>query len=293
MRRAGALALLGALPLAAGCAGARDSVRIGSKNFTEALVLGELYAQTLERASVRVARRLDLGATPIAMNALRRGDIDLYPEYTGTALLNVLGLPPISDAPRAYETVARAYRERFGLVWLAPAPFDDSNALASTRALAAREGLRTLSEVSRAAPRLTLGTVPEFLQRDDGLPGLRRRYGGFRFKKIVQLDNGIKYQALALGSVDVVVAFTTDGEIAADRLVVFADDKHLFPAYQAAPVVRPDTLARFPQVAHALDALAPRLTTETMRELNLEVDGPLQREPADVAHEFLDRTHVA
>ncbi len=293
MRRAEALALVGALPFAAGCAAASDRVRVGSKNFTEALILGELYAQALERAAIPVARRLDLGATPIAMNALRRGDIDLYPEYTGTALLNVLGLPPISDPRRAYETVVRAYRERYGLVWLTPSPFDDSNALASTRALADRERLRTLSDVARAAPGLTLGTVPEFLQRDDGLPGLRRRYGGFRFKKIVQLDNGLKYQALALGSVDVVVAFTTDGEIAAQRLVVFADDKHLFPAYQAAPVVRPEALRRFAHAARALDALAPRLTTDAMRALNLEVDGPLQREPADVAHDFLDRTHVA
>lgn len=292
MNRGAALALLGALPLAAGCGGP-GAVRVGSKNFTEALILGELYAQALQRAGVPVARRLDLGATPIAMNALRRGDIDCYPEYTGTALLNVLGLPPISDARRAYETVARAYRERYGLVWLAPSPFDDSNALASTLATAARDRLRTLSDVARAAPRLTLGTVPEFLRRDDGLPGLRRLYGGFAFKRIVQLDNGIKYQALAHGDVDVVVAFTTDGEIAAQHLVVFDDDKHLFPAYQAAPVVRPEALRAFPRLAPALDALSPRLTTAAMRALNLEVDGPLQREPADVAHDFLDRTHVA
>jgi osmoprotectant transport system substrate-binding protein len=292
VRRRSALALLGAIPLGAAC-GTANAPRVGSKNFTEELLLGELYAQSLERAGMRVARRLDLGATPIAMNALRRGDIDCYPEYTGTALLNVLGMAPISDARRAYATVARAYRERFGLVWLAPAPFDDSNALASTAALAQRERLRTLSDVARAAPRLSLGTVPEFLQRDDGLPGLRRRYGGFRFKKIVQLDNGVKYQALAHGDVDVVVAFTTDGEIAAQHLTVFEDDKHLFPAYQAAPVVRPGALAAYPRLAPALNALAPRLTTVTMRALNLEVDGPLQREPADVAHEFLERTHVA
>ncbi|HZO95575.1 MAG TPA: glycine betaine ABC transporter substrate-binding protein [Candidatus Baltobacteraceae bacterium] len=292
MNRGAALALLGAVPLAASC-GARGAARTGSKNFTEELILGELYAQALERAGIAVARRLDLGATPIAMNALLRGDIDVYPEYTGTALLNVLGLAPISDARRAYDTVERAYRERFDLIWLDASPFDDSNALASTRALADRYRLRTLSEVSRAAPRLTLGTVPEFLRREDGLPGLRRRYGGFRFKRIVQLDNGLKYQALAHGDVDVVVAFTTDGEIAAEALIVFEDDKHLFPAYQAAPVARPQALRAFPKLAPALNALAPRLTTVAMRALNLQVDGPLQREPADVAHDFLERVHVA
>ncbi|HTW82650.1 MAG TPA: glycine betaine ABC transporter substrate-binding protein [Candidatus Sulfotelmatobacter sp.] len=285
--RRAALALLAAAPLT-GCGALGGSVRVGSKNFTEELLLGELYAQTLERHGVRVARRLDLGATAIAMLALQRGDIDLYPEYTGTALLDVLHQAPIADPRRAYATVARAYRERFGLTWLAPAPFDDSQALAATAATATRLHLRTLSDVARAAPQLVLGTVPEFLHRADGLPGLQRVYGGFRFRRVVQLDNGVKYDALMRGAVDVVVAFTTDGEIDADHLVVFVDDKRLFPAYQAAPVVRPAALAAHPPIAPALDALAPRLTTAVMRRLNRAVDGPAQREPADVAREFLD-----
>ena len=288
MRRARALSLLAAAPLG-GCA-LGDAFRVGSKNFTEALILGELYAQALAAAGIRVARRLNLGATPIAMTALQRGDIDVYPEYTGTALLNVLHLPPDSDAERGYRTVRDAYRKRFDLVWLAPSPFDNSNALAATQTVAQRYGLRTLSDVSRAAPRLRLGAVPEFLHRADGLPGLRARYGGFAFGRIVQLDNGVKYDALVRGDVDVVVAFTTDGAIDAQRLVVFGDDKHLFPAYQAAPVLRAQTVASRAEVVRALDALAPTLTTAAMRRLNQEVDGPRQREPADVAHDFL-RTH--
>jgi osmoprotectant transport system substrate-binding protein len=292
MTRAQALAFAAVAPLA-GCATFGGSPRVGSKNFTEALILGELYAQTLERNGMRVARRLDLGATAIAMNALRRGDIDLYAEYTGTALLGVLHLQPIADAARAYATVKAAYRERYGLVWLAPSPFNDAQALASRPQTASRLALRTLSDVARAAPQLVLGGPPEFLHRADGLPGLQARYGGFRFRHVVQLDNGVKYQALAHGDIDVVVAFTTDGEIDADRLVVFDDDRQLFPAYQAAPVVRPDALAAHPRLAPALDALAPLLTTTVMRRLNLEVDGPRQREPADVAHDFLERQHVA
>ena len=288
MRRARALALAAAAPLA-GCV-LGGALRVGSKNFTEALILGELYAQALASAGIRVARRLNLGATPIAMAALQRGDIDVYPEYTGTALLNVLHLPPISDAPLAYRTVRDAYRERFGLAWLAPSPFDNSNALAGTQAVARRYGLRTLSDVAHAAPSLRLGAVPEFLHRADGLPGLRAKYGGFAFKRIVQIDNGIKYDALVRGDVDVVVAFTTDGAIDADNLVVFDDDKHLFPAYQAAPVLRASTLEAHPSLARTLDALSAHLTTPAMRRLNQEVDGPHQREPADVAHDFL-RTH--
>ena len=289
LSRGAALAAFAAAPLA-GCAALSGSPRVGSKNFTEALILGELYAQTLEARGMRVARRLDLGATAIATTALRRGDIDLYAEYTGTALLEVLHLPPIADPARAYAAVRDAYRERFGLVWLAPSPFNDSQALASTARIAAAYALRTLSDVSRAAPKLVLGAVPEFLHRPDGLPGLRARYGGFAFRRIVQIDNGVKYDALVHGDVDVVIAFTTDGAIDEDRLVVFEDDKHLFPAYQAAPVVRADALAAHPALASALDALAPHLTTPVMRRLNLEVDGPLQREPADVAHEVLTRT---
>lgn len=289
LSRRAALGALAVAPLA-GCAALAGSPRVGSKNFTEALVLGELYAQTLERRGMRVARRLNLGATAIAMTALRRGDIDLYAEYTGTALLSVLHLPPISDPRRAYETVRDAFRARYGLVWLAPSPFNDSQALASTARTASAHGLRTLSDVARAAPSLVIGVPPEFLHRADGLPGLRTRYGGFAFRRIVQLDNGVKYDALAHGDVDVVVAFTTDGAIDQDRLVVFDDDKHLFPAYQAAPVVRPEALTAHPELAPALDALAPRLTTSVMRRLNLEVDGPRQREPADVAHEFLSRS---
>jgi osmoprotectant transport system substrate-binding protein len=286
LARAPFLALLGAAPLAS-CGALGGSPRVGSKNFTEALILGELYAQALERRGMHVARRLNLGATAIAMTALRRADIDLYPEYTGTALLEVLHLAPIAEPRRAYETVKRAFEERYGLVWLAPSPFNDAQALASRADTATKYGLRTLSDVARVAPRLSLGTPPEFLHRPDGLPGLQGRYGGFRFGRIVQLDNGVKYQALAHGDVDLVVAFTTDGAIDADRLVVFEDDKRLFPAYQAAPVVRRAALARHPQLAATLNALAPLLTTEAMRRLNLEVDGPLQREPADVAHDFL------
>lgn len=291
MRRARALALVAAAPLA-GCV-FDAALRVGSKNFTEALILGELYAQAIAGAGMRVARRLNLGATPIAMSALQRGDIDLYPEYTGTALLNVLHLPPLSDAQRAYRLVRDEYRKRYGLVWLTPSPFDNSNALAGTQAVAQRYGLRTLSDVSRKAPELRLGTVPEFLHRADGLPGLRQTYGGFAFKRIVQIDNGVKYDALVRGDVDVVVAFTTDGAIDADRLVVFEDDRHLFPAYQAAPVLRAATLDANPRLAGVLDALSPHLTTPAMRRLNQEVDGPLQREPADVAHDFLRAHRVA
>lgn len=284
--RAHALGTLAALSLAA-CGGSTPATAVGSKNFTEALLLGELYAQALAAAGLGVRRRLDLGGTDIAMAALRRGEIDLYPEYTGTALLVVLKAAPRASAAETFAFIKSEYERRYDLTWLDPAPMNDTQALATTAAVAARYNLRTLSDVAARAPQLRLGAVPEFVKRSDGLPGLQRAYGGFAFKEIRLVDFGLKYRALLAGDVDVVVAFGTDGAIGADKLVVLTDDKHLFPAYHVAPVVRRASLAARPQIAAALNPLAPLLTDSVMQALNEQIDGPQKREPADVAAEFL------
>jgi osmoprotectant transport system substrate-binding protein len=286
MKRSRLLLGLAAAPLAA-CARGDDTVKVGSKNFTESLLLGELYAQLLEHQGVRVRRRLDLGGTDIAMAALRRAEIDLYPEYTGTALLVVLKAPPDRDSARAYAFVKSEYAKRYALTWLQPAPMNDTQALATTQALAARYALRTLSDVAARAPQLRLGAVPEFVKRPDGLPGLQRAYGGFAFKQIRLVDFGLKYQALQAGEVDIVVAFGTDGAITADNLVVMRDDKGLFPAYHVAPVVRTALLTARPTIATTLDRVAPLLTDDVMRGLNNQIDGKAKREPADVAKDFI------
>jgi len=285
--RARALGLMAAGLALPACSTHRDAVAIGSKNFTEALLLGELYAQLIEDNGHPVRRRLDLGGTDIAMAALERGEIDLYPEYTGTALLVVLKLTPQGDAVQQFELIKSEYERRFACTWLDPAPMNNTQALATTRALAARYGLRTLSDVALKAPQLRLGAVPEFLKRSDGLPGLQRAYGGFNFKETRLVDFGLKYQALLDGDVDIVVAFGTDGAIVADDLVVMQDDKHLFPTYQVAPVIRLDALKARPELAQILNRAAPLLTDQTMRTLNNEIDGPLKREPADVAGDFI------
>jgi osmoprotectant transport system substrate-binding protein len=292
LSRAQALRRLGAAGVAAlaGCSGGNDLVKVGSKNFPENLFLGELYAQILERKGLHVARKMSLGSTQIAMAAMQRGEIDLYPEYTGTALLVVLKLPVEYDPRVVYATVKHGYEERYHFTWLDPAPYNNSQALASTEGIARRYHLRTLSDVSRAAPQLRLAVPAEFVNRPDGLPALRRVYGGFEFRKIVQVDIGLRYAALLDRRADVTVAFTTDGEILEYDLVVFEDDKHAFPPYQAAPVVREDTLRRFPAIAPALDAVAPLLTTTAIRRVNLAISGPQKREPADVAREFV-QTH--
>ena len=286
VRRSAALAAIAGLALAPAACARGSAIKVGSKNFTEELLLGEMYAALLEKAGYRVDRRLNLGSVEVAMAALQRGDIDLYPEYTGTALLVVLKLPPITDRARTYATVKREYERRFRLSWLAPAPMNDSQALATTQAVAAKYGLRSLSDLAREAPKLRLAAVPEFVQRPDGLSGLQRVYGGFRFASIRYIAIGLKYKALLDGDVDVAVAFGTDGQIDADRLVVLQDDKHFWPPYQVAPVVRDDALQRFPGIASALNALAPAVTDAAMRRLNWRVDGN-HEEPADVARDFL------
>jgi osmoprotectant transport system substrate-binding protein len=290
LSRARALVLFASAPLAVSCA--HGGVKVGSKNFTEELILGELYAQSLEHAGIGVTRRLNLGTTDIAMAALQRGEIDVYPEYTGTALLNVLHLPGESDRAKAYRTVKDAYAKKFGLTWLAPAPMNDTQALATTQTVAGQNSLGKLSDLAPKASTLRLGTVPEFLSRSDGLPGLRKRYGGFAFKQVKIVDNGLKYQALAHGDVDVVVAFSTEGQIKADNLILLEDDKHLFPAYQVAPVVRKAALDANPGLAPALNKLSPLLTDDVMQNLNLQVDGPQKREPADVARDFLHQNGI-
>jgi osmoprotectant transport system substrate-binding protein len=290
MSRGSALSAIAGMALFAGSCGNRPpSIKVGSKNFTEELILGEFYAIALEHAGYTVERHLNLGATPIAMEAMQRGDIDLYPEYTGTGLVVQLKRPPMSDPAKVFSAVKAAYETQYGMTWLAPARMNDSQALAITSAFAKKTGLRTLSQCARLAPHLRLGAGVEFLQRPDGLPGLQHAYGGFHFADVKVTALGLKYKALLAGQVDVALAFATDGEIDADKLVVLEDDRKFFPPYQVAPVVRLDALKRFPKIAPALDPLSLLLTDAAMRRMNWRVDGNGE-DPADVARDFY--THV-
>jgi osmoprotectant transport system substrate-binding protein len=272
--------------LAVGCGDGGTTIKVGSKDFAEQFIVGEMYAQLLENAGFRVERRLNLGGTPVAHAGLLSGEVDLYPEYTGTGLMTVLKLPAGGGQRQVYETVASAYAERFGLVWLDPAPMNNTAALAMTRAGAARHGIRTISDfVARAGELIVVGP-PEFQDREDGLPRMRQVYGDFKIGRYVAVDPGLRYQALASGQADAVGAFGTDGEIAALDLVVLEDDKGMFPPYQLAPIVRRTALEANPGLGEVLNALAPKLTDATMRRLNHAVTGD-RREPADVAREFL------
>lgn len=284
LTRARALALLGAGAALAGC-GSPHRIVVGSKNFTESFVIAEIYAQALEGAGYQVARRMNLGSTQIALAALKRGEIDVYPEYTGTALIDVLHRQPLADAAAVLRIVDDAFRRDYGARFLQPAPMNDSQALATTREIATRYGLRTLTDVARRAPELRLATIPEFVTRPDGIPGLQQRYGGFKFKDVRSYDIALKYQALLNGGADIATAFTTDATIATSKLLVLTDDKHLWPAYNVAPVARV-SIAQDPKFAQTLNAVSARITTAAAQRMNGAVESQ-HRDPADVASEFL------
>lgn len=268
------------------CGGNSDAIRVGSKDFTEQLILGEMYALMLEEAGFTVERKLNLGGTPVTQAAMENGEIDLYPEYTGTGLITVLKLPTSGDQQQVYDTVKQEYLEQFGIVWLDPAPMNNTQALAMTESLATELGIRTISDFAAQANALTLIGPPEFEVREDGLPGLKEAYGEFDLGDYKAVDPGLRYQGLVDGEADVAVAFGTDGEIDAFGLVVLEDDQALFPPYQIAPLVRQDTLEANPTIAATLNRLSPLLNDGVMRQLNYEVSGN-QQEPDAVARQFL------
>lgn len=282
------IALIGAalaLPRCSGGSG-NGAVRVGSKNFAEDITIAEIYAAALERASIPVERHMNLGSTQIATAAMQRGDIDLYPEYTGTGLIDVLHLPPMRDAAQIFKTVKSAYESRFNMTWLPPSPMNDSQGLAVTQAVSQRYKLRTLSQCAQLAPQLRLAAIPEFLTRADALPGLQKFYGDFHFKTNATYEIGLQYQALLNGDADVATAFTTDSQIGTDNLIVLQDDRHFWPAYNVAPVVRQAALKTHPQIATVLDRISPLLTDPVVRALNYEVNVK-HTDPADAAQQFL------
>lgn len=273
--------------------GEKGPIQIGSKDFTEAILVAELHAQLLENAGFTVERKLNLGATPIAHEALVKGDIDMYPEYTSTGLQEVLKITDrIADPQQIWERVKTEYEQQFQLTWLQPAPFNDTNTFATTQAIADQYSLKTYSDLAAKAPELRLGAPAEFPDRQD-TKGLEEAYGPFvgSFKEFKQLGTGtLRYDALKNGEVDVIVAFGTDGRLAGDKLVVLEDDKQFYPVYNIAPVVRQDTLQQYPEIAEVLNKLAPLLTDEVMAGLNYQVDGPDKKEPQDVARTFLEES---
>lgn len=262
-------------------------ITIGSKNFTEQVIIGEIVAQHLEhRLGIRVDRKLNLGGTMLAHQALARGEIDLYPEYTGTALTTILKLSPASDPASAIALVRGEYQSRFGLEWMDPLGFNNTFAMVIRGDAARKHKVATLSEAARYAPGWKLGVGYEFQQRPDGLAGLLKTYQLPLQGSPKTMDLGLLYKALEQGQVSMVAGNATDGQLSVLDVVVLQDDQRYFPTYDCSVVVRADILKDHPPLRQALSELAGRITDRTMRKLNYQVDGehlPVR----DVAEQFL------
>ncbi len=260
---------------------------VGSKNFTEQVILGEIVAQHVSlRLSERVDRKLNLGGTLLAHQALVKGDLDLYPEYTGTALTAVLKRRLSSDPAAVLAKVKAEYLSRFKILWLDPLGFNNTFAMVIRGEDARKFQIETLSDAATHANGWTLGVGYEFQQRPDGLAGLLRTYK-LPFKRSPRtMDLGLLYRALEQKQVDMVAASATDGLLSVLDVKVLKDDKRYFPPYQASLAVRADALAKHPPLKRALEQLSGLFSDEIMRTLNYQVDGK-HRPVSEVAMTFL------
>jgi glycine betaine/choline ABC-type transport system substrate-binding protein len=266
-----------------------NRIVVGSKNFTEQVILGELLAQQIERKThLPVDRKLNLGGTLICHEALTAGQIDTYVEYTGTALTAILKEPPANDPARVYETVKAAYNMRFNVDWTEPLGFNNTFAIIVRKSDAQALNLKTISEAAPQTAHWVAGFGSEFIDREDGYPGLVKAYG-LRFPNPPRvMDLGLTYKAVAAKQVDFIAGNSTDGLIDALGLVVLDDDKHYFPPYDAVPLVRAATVMKHPEIREALRELGGKISADKMRQLNYAVDGE-HKDVKDVVKEFLER----
>ena len=280
-----AIAVLGiSLAFPAG-ASAADTIRVGSKDFTENEIVAELYALALEEAGYDVERIFDIAGSVIHTSIVN-DEIDLYPEYTGTGLISILQLDPITDPQEVYDTVKEAYEEQFSLTWLDYAQANDGQGLFISKAASDEYGITTITDLQANAQNLRFASQGEFDEREDGLPGLEKIYGPFDWKSSKIYDNGLKYNVVENDEADVAPAYTTEGRLAeADKFVLLEDDRQAWPPYNLAPVVRDDVLEEAPDIPEILHAVNAALDTETITALNAQVDVD-KEEYEDVAAEF-------
>ncbi len=273
--------------LISGCVQQRNRIVVGSKNFTEQVILGEIFAQIIEaRTHLPVERRFYLAGTFICQQAILAGRIDIYPEYTGTALTAVLKQQPSGDKQQIYRRVKEDYESRFGLMVGPPLGFDDSFAMVVRGDDARRLHLQTLSQAAQFTPQWRAGFGYEFMERPDGYKGLVASYG-LRFAAPPRImDLGLITRALKEHQVDIIAGNNTDGLIPALDLFALQDDHHYFPPYEAVAIMRGEMLKEHPEVGAALNALSGAISDEDMRRLNYSVDGQ-HRDPTAVVREFL------
>ena len=279
-----ALAVAGTFTVTA-AAGEKGTIRVGSKDFTENEIVAELYALALEDAGYKVERIMDISSSVIH-TAIVNDEIDLYPEYTGTGLISILKMDPLTDAQEVYETVKEAYAEQYDLVWLDYAQANDGQGLFISRKASDEYGITTISQLQENASKLRFASQGEFDEREDGLPGLEKVYGPFEWASSKVYDNGLKYQVVESNEADVSPAYTTEGRLSeTDKFILLEDDRHVWPPYNLAPVVRGDVYKENPEIGEILKKVNETLDTAAITALNAKVDVD-KEEYEDVAEEY-------
>lgn len=262
------------------------TITVGGKDFTEQLILANMVSDYIQnKTDITVHCKENLGGSQVCFSALKSGDIDLYVEYSGTAYADLLKHKPISDVSKVYNTTKNELKSKFDIDTLNQMNFNNTYTVAVKKDTAQKYHLKTLSDLAKVGSQLRIGTTLEFLNREDGLPGLMKKYN-FQFAKTTGLDGSPRYVALENRETDVVDAFSTDGLLKKFNLVTLEDDKHFFPPYYAIPLVRGKTLEKYPELSPLLKELGAHLTNSIMQQLNYEVDEQ-QKKPSDVAHSFL------
>ncbi|WP_029502552.1 glycine betaine ABC transporter substrate-binding protein [Lachnoclostridium phytofermentans] len=266
-------------------------ITIGSKDYTEQAILSNLVADIIEsNTDIVVDRKLDLGGTQVCFAALNKGEIDMYVEYSGTAYTSTLGHTEKKDKDQVFDIVKEEFKSKYDIDVLKQMSFNNTYALAVTKDTAEKYQLEKVSDLAKVAPTMKSGTTFEFLNREDGLPGLQKEYG-FTIGETIAMDGAPRYTALVNKDVDIVDAFTTDGLLKKFGLTVLEDDKAFFPPYYAMPIVRSESLAQYPEIIPLLEELGEVLTNDIMLELNYQVD-ELQKSPEAVAKEFLQNQNL-
>lgn len=264
----------------------KDTITIGSKNYTEQLILGNMYAELVENhTDLKVDKKLNLGGSTVAFNALRTNELDMYVDYTGTMLVNIMNEKPISDANEAYDYVKKNMNDRYNLSVLDSLGFNNTYTLAMMPEVANKYNINTISDLKKYTDQLVLSPTLEFENREDGLIGLSKHYN-MKFKDVKAMDGAIRYTSLDNNESQVIDAFATDGLIKKFDLKVLEDDKNFFVPYYAVPLVNNETLEKHPELEEVFNMLAGKINEDIMINLNYQVD-ELGKTPEEVAHKFL------
>ena len=277
---------LGIIASLSSCVSRPPEIVICAKNFTEQLILGEILAQKIEtQTDIQVKRRFNL-AGELCHQALVAGQVDLYVEYTGTAFTNILKQKPISDPQAVFNQLKSDYAEKYNLIWMPPLGFNNSFAMVVRQDDAQQFNWKKFSDLVPDSPKIRFGAGYEFGEREDGLSGLIKVYNLKFSEPVKTMDLGLIYQALAQKQVDLVAGSTTDALIDVLGLVILEDDQNYFPPYEAAPIIRQETLNQYPQLEGVIQQLSGKISAEKMRGLNYQVDGK-KRQYQEVVQEFL------